>query len=731
MKKQSKKKPPDKRPPAVSPGARRDWLILGAVLLLGLLARGVYLSELGDKPDFDQPLSDAQYNDYWARGWGLGQWNLPTGASDPEIGSTPFFRPPGYPAFLAAVYRVFGGSYWSPRVAQTLLGLASCVLGFLLGRSLYGRGAGLVGAALLAVYWGLIYFEGELQPPTLLVFLCLALMLVMRRWIRRLGPAWAIGGGVLLGLLAVIRPNVLLFVPVVLVWFWWILHRQSAVKKFPLTALATLTGLLVVIAPVTIRNFAVGDDLVLISSNGGVNLYIGNNPRTSLVTPRIPDIEQLAGRSGWSLFAYPDIIRGVEAQSQRSMKHSQISRYFSGRAFDFIRSNPAGTLLNALKRGLLLWGPREVSNNKVLRFERKNSAILWLLPGFPLAVSGFLLGLGLWLWEQRKHSDAKPTTEQRRRNELIVLILLFIVVYSASFMPFLAAGRFRVPLVPFLLLFTGYALFRLGQWLVSREYRPAVCCCISWLALYGLANVQLVSYEPDLGRWYLDRASAYAFKNQPERAIEQYRAAIAANPGYPEIYAELGSVQVTLGEFDDAIANYRKAIELNPSFVELRRTLAELLFHLDRIDECIAEYRAALELSPANAEAWYNLARAHRRQGSIGDTAAAYRQAIEHNPNHAEARVNLGVLLLEQRQTRPAEQEFRQALDINPNMFEAHYNLARALADQGQTDEALQSLSSALHIQPGNAAAQSAWKALQARRRQTKPPAEPSPPPTP
>ena len=173
-------------------------------------------------------------------GRGAGDWgsgNPPEGVADPKIRSTPFFRPPGYPAFMATVYRVCGGSYWSPRVVQTLLGLASCVLGFLLGRSLYGRGAGLVGAALLAVYWGFIYFEGELQPPALLVFLTLALMLILQGWIRRLGYAWAIGGGLLLGLLAVIRPNVLLFVPVVLVWCWWILIRRSAVKRFPLTAL--------------------------------------------------------------------------------------------------------------------------------------------------------------------------------------------------------------------------------------------------------------------------------------------------------------------------------------------------------------------------------------------------------------------------------------------------------------------------------------------------------------
>ena len=709
------------RPPkqqVARPARRRDWLVLGAILLAGLGLRAAYVGELVGKPDFDAPLADAQYNDYWARGLATGDWTPPAGVPDPGIQSTPYFRPPGYPYFLAAVYYVFGTGYLVPRVVQMILGLASCVLVFLLGRALFGRVAGLVGAGLMAVYWGFVYFEGELQPPALLVFLSLVLMHVLRRWTVRPTYVWATVGGLLRGLLALVRPNVLLLVPVVIVWMWWVLRGRDAGKRFLLAALAALGGVVVMIAPATIRNYAVAHDLVLISSNGGVNLYIGNNSLTSLVTPRIPDIEQLAGRSGWSLFAYPEIVRGVEAQTQRTMKYSEVSRYFARRAFEFIRANPGKALGYAVDRALLLWGPREVSNNKALHFERKQSAMLWLLPGFPLALSGFLVGLVVWLFDRRatRRHEEETEPDARPQRELLILILLFLVVYSASFLPFLAAGRFRVPLVPFLLMFAGYALCRLAQHAAARRVGPAALCGVGWLALYGLASVPLVSYEPDLGRWHLDRASAYVLKGEPEGAITEYEAAIAANPGYPAIYAEFGSLLVTQGEFDEAIANYRKGIELNPSFAELRRTLAELLLHLDRVDEAIAEYRAALEKSPGNAEAWYNLGRALSRASSNDEAQAAYQRALQVDPEFAEARVNLGVILKGKGNLAEAERELRRALDVNPNMFEAHYNLANALAAQGRIDEAIRSLSAALHIRPDNVAAQQAWKSLRERR---------------
>ena len=51
------------------------------------------------------------------------------------------------------------------------------------------------------------------------------------------------------------------------------MRPKVLLKKWPLIALP----LCLIIFPVTLRNYLIGDDWVLISANGGVNFYIGNN----------------------------------------------------------------------------------------------------------------------------------------------------------------------------------------------------------------------------------------------------------------------------------------------------------------------------------------------------------------------------------------------------------------------------------------------------------------------
>ncbi|MFC1573273.1 glycosyltransferase family 39 protein, partial [Candidatus Eisenbacteria bacterium] len=390
-----------------TPGSRhrRSWIILGVILIAAVALRVVFLTELTGKPDFDAPVSDAQYNDFWARGIATGQWDQPKGNPDPLIPSTPYFRPPGYPHFLALIYMMSGGSYLAPRIAQALLGLIGILLAFFLGRSVFGRATGLVAAAMAAAYWGLIYFEGELQPPALLVVLVLSLLLLLHRWAVRKTLLPVAVAGVVFGATALVRPNVLLLLPVLLGWFWWVAVRSGLKRRLPITAAAFVVCTVLVIAPASLRNLSVAGDFVPISSNGGINLYIGNNTHTSLVTPRIPDIERLAGVSGWNLFRYPLIVEGVAKHEGRAMKHSEVSGYFSERAVDFISANPGTALGYAFKRGLLLWGPNEVSNNKVLGEERRRSPVLRMLLTFPIVMALFVLGLGLWVldWRRLRH----------------------------------------------------------------------------------------------------------------------------------------------------------------------------------------------------------------------------------------------------------------------------------------------------------------------------------------
>ncbi|MFH0982041.1 MAG: hypothetical protein V2A79_10925, partial [Planctomycetota bacterium] len=117
------------------------------------MARGLYLGEIADYPDFSSPGVDAGTHQYWARGLATGDWTPPDGRPDPHIPSTPFFRPPGYPYFLALVYSLAGSGPVTPRLVQMGLGLLNCVLAFVMGRKWHGGAVGLFWAGFMAFYW--------------------------------------------------------------------------------------------------------------------------------------------------------------------------------------------------------------------------------------------------------------------------------------------------------------------------------------------------------------------------------------------------------------------------------------------------------------------------------------------------------------------------------------------------------------------------------------------------
>jgi len=108
------------------------WLLLTAILALGLALRLTYLSSNVHAPDFNSPVLDPQLNDYWARALVTGDWTPPPHAEDPEIRTTPYGRPPGYPWLLAVMYWISDGSYLVPRLVQVCIGLVNILLVFLL-----------------------------------------------------------------------------------------------------------------------------------------------------------------------------------------------------------------------------------------------------------------------------------------------------------------------------------------------------------------------------------------------------------------------------------------------------------------------------------------------------------------------------------------------------------------------------------------------------------------------
>jgi 4-amino-4-deoxy-L-arabinose transferase-like glycosyltransferase len=192
-----------------------------------------------------------------------------------------FGRAPGYPLFLATLDAGRPMPVATParvKIAQSAIGGAIVSLIGLLACASAGPRAGVVAAGLAALYPPLVWTPAYVLSETLFSAVALASALVLQGAVDRAeaarssrhGGALALLAGGLVGVAALIRPAMLLFLPLALVW---LLIRKRAVLAIALIAAAAA-----VIAPWTLRNIRAHGRVVLIASEGGVTFWTGNHP---------------------------------------------------------------------------------------------------------------------------------------------------------------------------------------------------------------------------------------------------------------------------------------------------------------------------------------------------------------------------------------------------------------------------------------------------------------------
>ncbi len=679
----------------------KDWVILAWILILASCLRIIYLWQIIDAPDFIALRQDLDVQDYQARAMLSGDWTVREGVSDPHIPTTPYYRPPGYPYFLAVVYWLFDGSFLAPRLINILLGLIHIVLIFFLTKTVFDRVAGICASFLVATYWAFIYYEGEVNDPALFVFLVPCILLLIFYANRKDSILLSFFSGLLIGIYAIMRPNILSFIPFVALWFLFIFYKKQKVTKSFLHILLLIIAVLTIITPVTVRNYLVSGEFVPISTYFGENLLIGNSKDADGVTPWLPYLQELEGTGNWSVWHYDNVVKGLGKSLGRKVTHSEASNIFAKMAIDYIIHHPWETFLLTCKKAILFWSPQEITENKVVEGERKHYPPLKYMPRFPLVLSSFLLGLFFLIYNIKKKKLSNINVY------LLSLILLFILSYFASFLPFFVNARARVPILGLMFVIGGYAFSEMRRYLEERRFLNAFISILALSGIFFITHMDIIPYKPDMCRWHYDRADSFLRVGRVDEALKEVHA-LMNQPERPMTYMpfRLGHAFAKLNYTELAIDLLRLAFSPDPSEQhpmyreDLHYHIGALLIKLKKYDEALQEFNDALSINPKDPRVHNDLGVIYKEHNDFPKAEYHYKYAIEIESDFILAIVNLTELYLQQKKYEPAIELLEKSLNINPNNPELLYNLGFVYHNSEKKEKAVQYYTKVLSLIP-------------------------------
>ena len=553
---------------------RRRTLL--ALLSATALLRLAHLLAVRDAPFVGQLALDSQEYDRWARAIAAGDW----------LGSAPFFQAPLYPYLVALVYRFVPLAAAAP-LAVYLLQIAVAVVGcwalVRAGEALAGpRAAGATGL-LFALYTPFWFYDVQLMKESFAVSaVCLLLLLLVKARALDRSVLW-FSVGLVAAFLALLRENMLLVVPFLLLLTW----REKTGKEW-LWALRRcgllLLGLSLPLVVVASRNAALGGGFLPTTSQGGVNFWIGNNPSADgTYRPLVP---------GKQVPAYER--EGARILAEQAVGHplaaDEVSGYWLRRSLSWARAEPlAFVRLQFAKLGLY-WDGYEWPD-AVDYYWMKTLSRPLALPLLEWSAAAFLALWGVLL--------------ERRRLAVWAPVLLFELGWMLSVVAFFVFSRYRLPAVPGLLLLAAIPMARAAEAFSKGDRRRSAALWVGVAILWLAPHVPGHSPRMDLVEFNLGRLAEE--RGVRTEAAGHYERTLAADPDNLPATLNLGTLAARAGDYATARVRFERAVALAPDSDDAHANLGAALLALGDLAVAERELTRALELNPENRFARHNL----------------------------------------------------------------------------------------------------------------------------
>ena len=623
------------------------------ITLIALFVRVYYLSEIGShSPYFRSEILVAEVHHEWAKDILAGS----TGAYSFE----PFIRAPLYPYLLAGLYAIFGADMLIPRLFQLLISAGLTYLIYRTGERVFGTTAGMISALIWAFYGPEIFFAGELFETSLAAAMLFGLFLIWDIAVSK-GTIWNfIIAGAVLGLSALMKPNALILLPLLAGYF---LLKRKKLNLCWKNLVYFISVCLIVIAPVTIRNYIEGEEFVPIAAYGGLNIFIGNNVDSDGVSAVMPEWIEVESDHKWGRAHHATALTALSVRKASELAGKQLtpaqsSRYWRNQALKFVLNRPAKFISLNLKKIVLFFNGFEYGNTRDLYFGRQYSGLLsillWDFNGikFPFGLILPFAGLGIFYAYKLKVQS---------RDTLAIFLVGAVLSATLIFV----CARFRMNAIPFMVIFAGGGFVHLIKG-VNRNKAILNSSIIIALLIIGNNNFfklqKDVSYQEyyNLGRQYL-RIGDY------QNAFNALYKSFQAKPDFDPAATELGFMLESAGRYEEASRFYSLVSSRNPGDAVALYNLGAAEGKGGYFAEAIEHLSKAVSINGDFWQAWLNLGSSYASTGGLAATDSCYNRALEIDPYNLDIMFNIANLQIMRGDTLTALKQFKAIKEQAPD----------------------------------------------------------------
>jgi tetratricopeptide (TPR) repeat protein len=513
----------------------------------------------------------------------------------------PFFLSPMYPAFVALLYALGGGSRLIVLTAQgVLLAFNVYLIGIGCSRILSRRAA--IGAmVVMTLYWSFYYFAGEILPTTLcLTFLLAGWVLFIRRDTPNLHPVAPVSlafaglialvyalpavrhlGSLVRGSSLPASPGAywgslgvfLIFVPACLLllaaarWSKRLRPHSNLLASglalgFSMlvwsgTSLVTGLFALSLLLRRSARLARVGAFVlglaVAVAASMSHNYLISGDliPVTSSFGVNL-FIGNNPASDGMDPFKLGEANKVRIEADRRGLEGAERSAFFSKQAVSFMRTQPGRWLALVGKKTLASASRFNIDNNADI--SERRDAWKWLF--LPMLHFGIVFPLGI--------AGIRYCLREDRRGDTLVLGFAGSMAVGIIFF---AAERFRLPATAFLIPLAVCGVLGLYGDITARRWRSLVIVILMVTGGAALSNIDFLGLtHVEFPSIIINKAHVRRLEGDLEGARELAEVALKKEPGNAGAYFQLGVIEETQGNQAAALSLYLDCLAQDPFF---------------------------------------------------------------------------------------------------------------------------------------------------------------------